>query len=90
MAYATAAEFGGPTGYLKQLDVDDPSAKTLVEGILDRATAIVDGVLQFSFGAYAEGTIRKTSGAGHGTCQKWPIRASGRAARMISGASISW
>ena len=38
----------------------------------------------------AEGRIWKTSEAGHGTCQKNPIRASGRASRIRFGTRIMW
>ena len=38
----------------------------------------------------ADGRMRKTSEAGHGTCQKKPTRASGIPARIISGTSIMW
>ena len=52
MAYVSAAEFAGPSGYLNQIDIADVNLMKKITDILSRAEKVVDGVLQFAFAGY--------------------------------------
>jgi hypothetical protein len=52
MAYCEPAEFAGPSGYLKQVDIADPNNLAKVTAVLLRAEKIVDDILQFSYAGY--------------------------------------
>jgi len=55
MAYPTAAEFGGPKGYLTQVDIAEPDLLARVNRILADAQDIVDEFLRFTFAGFANG-----------------------------------
>lgn len=59
MAYVTAANFGGAQGYLTQVDIANSNTLAIVNGILDRATDIVDKRLGFGFAAWPSASVKQ-------------------------------
>jgi hypothetical protein len=83
-AYAVAEDLGGSVGYLKNVDITDPTILELVENILDRATSIVDGFLQFSFSGFTSGTAVKVK-AGYGAYMPIPPHDYGSVTAVLDG-----
>jgi hypothetical protein len=65
-AYVTPAEFGGASGYLKQITITDDATLLKVNAVIARAQAVVDGVLELSYAedyVNEERQVRSSRGA---------------------------